>query len=140
MDAFTVALRPWGLYLAVRRPLDPGQRDEFAVLFERACLVLNAREPGWSAIADLQGARLAEMEGARLMAYMHLARQLGNGRAATIVANRADAAAFATALAAAGLGSTTRILVAEDVGVGVTHAAYEWVLRGAEPLAHTHTG
>jgi len=140
MDAFTVALRPWGLYLAVRRPLERDERDEFAVLFERACQVLCTREPGWGAIADLQGARLAEMAGDRLMAYMHLARQLGNGRAATVVAGRPDADAFAAALAAAGLGGTTRILVAEDVGVGVTHAAYEWVLRGVEPLAHTRTG
>jgi len=140
MDAFTVALRPWGLYLAVRRPLESNERDEFAVLFERACQVLSTREPIWGAIADLQGARLAAMDGERLMAYMHLARQFGNGRAATIVANRPDAEAFAAALAAAGLGGRARILVAEEVGIGVTHAAYEWVLRGVEPLAHAHTG
>lgn len=137
MDAFTVALRPWGLYLAVRRPLDRGQRDEFAVLFERACQVLNGRDPAWGAIADLQGAALADMNRERLLGYMHLARQLGNGRAATIVANRQDAEAFTTALAAAGLRGTTRILVAEEVGIGVTHAAYEWVLRGVEPLGHS---
>lgn len=136
MDAFTVALRPWGLYLAVRRPLNAGQRDEFAVLFERACLVLKDREPGWGAIADLQGAGLTDMDNDRLMGYIHLARQLGNGRAATIVANRPEADVFTAALTSAGLEGTTRILVADEVGIGVIHAAYEWVLRGVDPTPH----
>jgi len=133
MDAFTVALRPWGLYIAAERTLNGDELRDFANVFGLACHTLRRRGNEWGVIADLRAVDLARTRQDILLTYMHAARQFGKGRSASIVANWHGAAVYAEALHAAGLVRMARVIVVQDSGPAGVHRAYDWVLRGIEP-------
>ena len=133
MDAFIVALRPWGLYIAAERTLNREELRDFADAFGLACHTLCQRASDWGMIADLRGVDLARANRDVLLTYMHAARQFGKGRSASIVATWHGAAVYAEALHAAGLATKARVIVVQDSGPAGVRRAYDWVIRGIEP-------
>ncbi|WP_207460646.1 hypothetical protein [Azospirillum sp. SYSU D00513] len=133
MEAFAIGTRPWGLYLAVQRPLNREEIGAFTNSFERACALLRSNGQGWGAVSDLRKAEIGTAPQWLLMRYMHLARQFGTGRTASLLSDWRAVAVFSEAIHAAGLAKQHRIVVTEEGDTGRPRHIYDWVLHGVEP-------
>ncbi|WP_207460089.1 hypothetical protein [Azospirillum sp. SYSU D00513] len=133
MGPFLVAIRPWGLHLEVRPPLSAREAEEFNALFEAACATLAHKGPGWGALSDIRTVDIASTPRDSIVWYMHLARQCGAERTASIHADGRAAAVYAAALRDAGIAERHRILVVPDGDPDLIQQAFRWVQDGVEP-------